>query len=228
MGVHKFGSIQLGIVFVCVKISELSIFYNFQSETKSQIHFNCTFQIIKKNDQVSRSRLFRWEFYCVIEHFVSRPFTFGIHQEMLTRTQLFLQPVILNVSHYVFHIHISCSGSNLHAVLSVSMLKWSVQARKLLITKSTLEGDISLSCAVLLSNMVIQIIVWFCEETGTLGTIKCTSRTTLIVTRKIKLCNLGTTILTFNSLVSIYKKHLNKKCWTDWFQMNVKTEATWR
>ena len=61
-------------------------------------------------------------FHCVIEHFVSRPFKFGIHQEMLTRTQLFSQAVILNISHYMFHIHISCSWSDLRSVLSVSML----------------------------------------------------------------------------------------------------------
>ena len=62
MGTHKFGSIQQGIVFVCVKVSESSIFYIFQNETKSHVHFCCTFQIIEKNGQISRSRLFRWEF----------------------------------------------------------------------------------------------------------------------------------------------------------------------
>ena len=61
-------------------------------------------------------------FHCLIEYFVSRSFKFRIHQEMLTGTQLFSQPVILNISHYVFQIHILFSGSDLHAVLNVSML----------------------------------------------------------------------------------------------------------
>ena len=47
--------------------------------------------------------------YKIIEYFVSRSFKFGIQQEVMTRTQLFSQPVILNISHYMFHIHIFCS-----------------------------------------------------------------------------------------------------------------------
>ena len=62
MGAPKIWSIQQGIVLVCVKVSEPSIFYTFQNENKSQIQFCCTFQIVFKKDQVSRSRLFRWEF----------------------------------------------------------------------------------------------------------------------------------------------------------------------
>ena len=106
---HKFGSIQQGIVFVCVTISEPSVFYIFQNEAKSQIHFCCTFQIVEKMVKFLVHDCFVESFHCVIEHFVSRPFKFGIHQEMLTRTQLFSQPVILNISHYMFQIHISCS-----------------------------------------------------------------------------------------------------------------------
>ena len=71
-----------------------------------------------KNGLVSRPRLFRWEFplrkwkLCVSPSQVRNPL----------RTQLFSQLVILNISHYVFHIHISCSWSGLQSVLSVSML----------------------------------------------------------------------------------------------------------
>ena len=74
-----------------------------------------------KKDQVPRSRLFE-NFHCVIEYFVSRFFKFRIYQETLTGTQLFSQSVILNISLYMFLIHISCSWSDLHCVLSVSML----------------------------------------------------------------------------------------------------------
>ena len=42
LGAHKFGSIQHAIVCVCVKKSESSIFYTFQNEPKSWIHFGWT------------------------------------------------------------------------------------------------------------------------------------------------------------------------------------------
>ena len=57
-----------------------------------------------KNNQVFRSHCFVESFHCVIQDFVSRYFKFRIHQEMLTGTQLFSQPVILNIYHYMFHI----------------------------------------------------------------------------------------------------------------------------
>ena len=38
----------------------------------------------------------------------------------------------------------------------------------------------------------------FCGEIGTMSTKQCTCRTTLHVTRKIKLCSLGTAIVTNN------------------------------
>ena len=103
MGAHKFGSIQQGIVFVCVKVSETSIFYIFQNETKSQIHFCCTFEVVEKMIKFLVHDCFVESFHCVTEYFVSCPFKFGIHQKMLTRTQLFSQTVILNLSPYVSH-----------------------------------------------------------------------------------------------------------------------------
>ena len=122
MGAHKCGSIQQGIVFVCVKISEPSVFYIFQNEAESQIHFCCTIQIVEKMIKFLIHDCFVESFHCVIEYFVSRSFKFRIQQEKLTGMQLFSQSVIFNISHYMFHIHISCSWSNLHSVLSVSML----------------------------------------------------------------------------------------------------------
>ena len=122
MGTQKFRSIEQGIVFVCVKVSESSIFYIFKNETKSQFHFCCTFQIVEKKVKFLVHDCFVESFHCVVEYFVSRSFKFRIHQEMLTESQLFSQPEILNLFHYVFHNHISCSWSDLHSVLSVSML----------------------------------------------------------------------------------------------------------
>ena len=124
--------------------------------------------------------------FSIIENFVSRSFKFGIHQEMLTRTQFFSQPEILHVSHYVFHMHTSCSWSDLHSVMSAFVPTSSVKSWKLLITKFALEGDIKFWGAVLLSNMVIQIALGFCGEIRTLGTIQCFNWTPLLVTRKIK------------------------------------------
>ena len=77
--------------------------------------------------------------------------------------------------------------------------------------KFTLEGDIKFWGAVLLSNMVSQIVLGFCEEIGTLGTIQCTSRTSLLVTYKIVSCTLGTTVFTCNFFVSIERRHFNIK-----------------
>ena len=62
--------------------------------------------------------------------------------------------------------------------------------------KFTLEGDIKFWDAVLLSNMVIQIVLGFCGEIGTLDTIQCTSGASLLVTYNILSCSLGTTIFT--------------------------------
>ena len=83
------------------------------------------------------------------------------------------------------------------------MLTLSVESWKLLKAQFTLKGDIRFWGTVYLSTVLIQIISGYCGEIGTLGTIQCTSRTTLLVTGKIKICCLGTAILTCNFLVSI-------------------------
>ena len=85
---------------------------------------------------------------------------------MLTGTQLLFQPVVLNISVYVLHIHISCSLSDSHSVLSVPMLTYCVKSWKLLITKFTLEGDIRFWGGVPLSNMVNQTLWDFVEKLG--------------------------------------------------------------
>ena len=71
MGAHKFGSIQQGVVFVCVKVSEFSVFYFFQNETKSQIHFCGTIQIVEKKIKFFVHDCFVESFHSVIEYFVS-------------------------------------------------------------------------------------------------------------------------------------------------------------
>ena len=49
MGAHKLGSIQQGIVFVCVRLSESFVFYVFQNETKGQrFNFAAHFKLFKK------------------------------------------------------------------------------------------------------------------------------------------------------------------------------------
>ena len=106
MGAHKFGSIQQGIVFVCVKISEPSVLYIFQNEAKGQIHFCCTFQIVEKTIKFLIHDCFVESLNCVIEHFVSRPFKFRIHQEMLTRTQLLSICDPQHLPLYVPHPHL--------------------------------------------------------------------------------------------------------------------------
>ena len=84
-----------------------SVFLRLKPKTRFTIA--ARFKFLKKWSSFFLHDCFVRSFHCVIEYFVSHPFKFRIHQEMLTRTQLFSQPVILNISHYVFHIHISCS-----------------------------------------------------------------------------------------------------------------------
>ena len=60
------------------------------------------------------------------------------------------------------------------------------------------SGDIRFWGAVLLSNMVTLIILWFCGESGTFGTIQSSNWTSLPVTYKNVSCSLDTTIFTCN------------------------------
>ena len=48
MGAHKNGSIHQGIVFVCVKVSEPSIFYFLQKKPKARFTFAASFKLLKK------------------------------------------------------------------------------------------------------------------------------------------------------------------------------------
>ena len=51
-------------------------------------------------------------------------------------------------------------------MLSLCVLTYSMKAGKVYITKFTLEGDIKFWGAVLLSNLLIQIILRLCENLG--------------------------------------------------------------
>ena len=64
-------------------------------------------------------------------------------------------------------------------------------------------GNIRLWGAVCLSNTINQINLGFCGENWTLGTKQCPSRTTVLLTSNIRLCSLGTTILTITFFVDI-------------------------
>ena len=76
------------------------------------------------------------------------------------------------------------------------MLEESGKSWKLLEAKFTLEGEIRFCGTVPLRNEVIQIVLGFCGEIGTVSTIQCTSRTTLLVPYNIVSCSLVTTIFT--------------------------------
>ena len=60
--------------------------------------------------------------------------------------------------------------------------------------------------------MINQMVLGLFGEIGIVGTIQCTSRTTLFLTRKNKFFSLGTLILTCNFLVLIYRRYLSKRC----------------
>ena len=107
MGAHKLGSIQQGIVFVCVKVSEPSVFYIFKNETKSQIHFCCTFQIVQKMIKFLVHECFVERFHSSIEYFVSRSFMFRIHQQILTVNATLLSSCDpQHLPRYVRHPHL--------------------------------------------------------------------------------------------------------------------------
>ena len=204
---------------MCVSLSEPSIFYFSQKETKSQIDFCCTFQTVGKMIKFLVHDCFVKSFHCVVEYFVSRPFNFGIHQEILTRTQLSSQRVILNISHYVFLIRFALGVESFYVDVKRKI-------PETLDKKCTLEFDIKFWGAVLLGNIVIQINLGFCGAIGTLCTLACTSRTTLLVTRQIKFFCLGTAIVTSNFFVSIERRHFNIRSFTESSEKNVKVEAT--
>ena len=69
--------------------------------------------------------------------------------------------------------------------------------------KLTLESDPRLCGAVLLINMIFQITLGFHGEIGTLGRMQRVSRLNLLVTMKVMLCSLGTTMFKGNFFVAI-------------------------
>ena len=202
MGALKFGLIQQGIVFVCVKnLKPASSMFLKQNQKPDSLLLHIS--NYWKNDQVSRSRLFRWEFplhdwILCVSPFQSRnpPRIVDTNATLLSSCDL--QHLLLCVphQHLLFLIWFA---------FGVECFYFDVKRKVLetLDSKVYTWGWHQVLGAVLLSKMVIQINLGFCGEIGILGKIQCTSRTTHHVTRMIGLCSLGTTILTCNFLVSI-------------------------
>ena len=72
--------------------------------------------------------------------------------------------------------------------------------------------------------MINQSSLGLYGEIGTLGTIQCPGRTTLLMTSMIKLCNLAATTLTKNFLMVIEVRPLRDT--TEDSEINVKFAAT--
>ena len=69
--------------------------------------------------------------------------------------------------------------------------------------------------------MVSQVILGFCGESGTLGTLQFYKRTPLLAESKIRPCNLGTTIVTSNVFATIEGRHFDDRSITEFSEINV-------
>ena len=114
-------------------------------------------------------------FHCVMEYFVSRSFKLGFHQRNVDKNATLLStydpqhlPLCVPHPHLAFWIRFAFRVECFYVDVKRKILET-------LDNKITLEGDIKFWSAVLLSNMVIQIILQFCAEIGTLGTIQCSN-----------------------------------------------------
>ena len=148
-----------------------------------------------KIDQVSRSRLFvelplrDWMLCVSALHFRKPPRNVDKNATRLSSCDPQHLPLWIPPSHFLFLIRSAFRVECFYVDVKRQILK-------ILITKFTLEGDITFWGTVLLSNMEMQIVSVFCGEIGTLGKMQCSKWTSLLVTCKVKLCSLGTTIVT--------------------------------
>ena len=138
---------------------------------------------------------------------MSRTFRFRIYQELLTWSYLLFQIRIIHFVDGVVRINICCLDGTV--MLGVFMLSSSVKSWKLLLTKFTLRSKDRFWAAVFFSNMIFEVIMGFSGEIRTLGTKQCKSRTTLLVTSKIRLCSLGTTKFTRSFFVPTERMHFS-------------------
>ena len=138
---------------------------------------------------------------------MSRTFRFRIYQELLTWSYLLFQIRIIHFVDGVVRINICCLDGT--AMLGVFMLSSSVKSWKLLLTKFTLRSKDRFWAAVFFSNMIFEVIMGFSGEIRTLGTKQCKSRTTLLVTSKIRLCSLGTAKFTRYFFVPTERMHFS-------------------
>ena len=119
---HKFSSFHNSIVLVSVKVSTQSILNIFQNESKHKINFCSTFQFFEYIIQfiVDQRHVEGW--HGKVENSVSSILPFSICQKVFARFQFLSQTLIVNFSHYVLHINIARSESNLCSMLSIFML----------------------------------------------------------------------------------------------------------
>ena len=148
--VHRSWDRSAGIVFDCVKLPELTIFYTLQTKSKSQIHLCCTFFIFEKMIRFLIHYCSLEIFYCLIGNFASGPLKFGIHQEMLTWMQILFEIHIIQFVDDIVWLNICCLDSK--SMLGV------VKSWHLMVKKFTFEGNFMFWDGVFFSNKVIQII----------------------------------------------------------------------
>ena len=158
MGAHKFGSIQHGIVFVCVKsiwILPLLCFSKWNRKPDSLLlrTFKC-----EKNDQISRSRLFSWEillrnWILCVSLFQNRnpPWNVDKKATLLSTCDPQYLPLCVQHPHLLFLIR---------SPFRVDCFYVDVKRKNLETgdNKFTLDGDFRFWGPVLLSSTVIQII----------------------------------------------------------------------
>ena len=133
-------------------------------------------------------------FYGIFENFVSRPFKCTIIEGNLTWTQFLFKIRIINFVNDIVRIKICCLDKK--AMLGVFTLTWRVKVWKLSKKKIAPKSNKRFCSAVFLRTMIIQILLSFYGEIGTLGKKQCICQSTFQMVSKIRFCSLGTTFFT--------------------------------
>ena len=160
-------------------MSKTSIFHIPLKEAKSHIHFCCTIWVVEKMIKLLLCYCFVEIFHWVMENFLSGPFDFKIHLQLLTWTQLFCEIRIIYFVHDFVRMKICCLDRK--AMMSAFMLLWSVKSSTLLITKFTFERNDRFWGVVFFNKMITQVHLGIREELGPLVTIQGSSISARIV-----------------------------------------------
>ena len=150
-------------------------------------------------------------FQCIVEHFNSR---FSISDS----TRKCLHACI---SSWRFSFFFFSTLKNLSVLLFLFqvfvfnvLLTQCVETGKFCTTFLSLMCNFDFRCTVLLEDMLYQVLLGCCWETGTLDTKKCSTWKSVHAPYNVPLCSLCSTFFTSDYLVRMGIGHFNKGWWT--------------